>query len=101
MKIYIETYGYQGNYGAHALMLRVRNGRYSVCVWYSYKTIVAFLHDGDFMAAENKWGPTTGKHLNMIDGGAKPSRVPHEVMIEKLKEILESKFDGLEVEGLE
>lgn len=39
-------------------------------LWFSYKTLVAFQR-GDMrpMVRENDWGPTTGKHLNMIDGG--------------------------------
>jgi len=27
--------------------------------------------------SENVWGPTTGKHLNWIDGGDKKSRLPY------------------------
>lgn len=39
--------------------------------WFSYKTCVAFSrHDGFApVVRENVWGPTTGKHLNHIDGG--------------------------------
>lgn len=48
-------------------------------VWYSYKTPVAFCVPGPgaVVVRENVWGPTTGKHLNAIDGGgpAKKARV--------------------------
>ena len=37
-------------------------------VWYSYATMVAFQVDGqDKVVSENRWGVTTGKHLNAID----------------------------------
>jgi hypothetical protein len=38
---------------------------------------VAFQGPGDSgpTVRRNDWGPTTGKHLNRIDGGAKASRL--------------------------
>lgn len=51
-----------------------------VTVWYSYRTVVAFRTAGAATTVrENSWGPTTGKHLNAIDGGtreAKTARLP-------------------------
>jgi len=37
-------------------------------LWFSYKTLVAFMvaHQG-LVIRENRWGKTTGKHLNLID----------------------------------
>lgn len=47
-----------------------------VTVWFSYRTPVAFQARGfERVVRENDWGPTTGKHLNAIDGGNKKSRV--------------------------
>lgn len=50
-----------------------------VDIYYSYQTPVAFrTADGVTVVRENAWGPTTGKHLNAIDGGdraAKAARV--------------------------
>lgn len=46
--------------------------------YFSYKTLVAFRHDGEVTVRENDWGPTTGKHLNAIDGGDKKRRLPSE-----------------------
>lgn len=47
-----------------------------VSVWYSYRTVVAIqIDDGPIVVRKNEWGPTTGKHLNAIDGGDKASRV--------------------------
>lgn len=64
----IGSYGQYSsdNYGAHTL--RVAMG--PVTVWFSYRTAVAFQVDGHArVVRENSWGPTTGKHLNWIDGG--------------------------------
>lgn len=49
-----------------------------ITVWYSYKTPVAFRSNigAGRLVRENEWGPTTGKHLNAIDGGDKASRIP-------------------------
>lgn len=47
-------------------------------LWYSYRTVVAFRHVDRYGARvvvrENDWGPTTGRHLNEIDGGSKDAR---------------------------
>lgn len=52
-------------------------------LWFSYDTLVAFSHGTERHVIQNRWGSTTGKHLNLIDGGAKSSRLPdatfHEV----------------------
>lgn len=46
-------------------------------VWFSYKTPMAFrTTGGGLVVRENDWGPTTGKHLNAIDGGTKATRIP-------------------------
>lgn len=60
----------------------VRVGR--VRLWFSYQTLVAFQIDTQPLTVrKNKWGSITGKHLNLIDGGNKESRVSR------------TKFDGL------
>lgn len=44
-------------------------------VWFSYQTPVAFQRaGGPIIVRENAWGPTTGKHLNAIDGGDRQAR---------------------------
>ncbi len=50
-----------------------------VWYWFSYSTCVAVsFHDGRGpIVRVNEWGPTTGKHLNYIDGG-KGTRVDRE-----------------------
>ncbi len=49
-------------------------------IWFSYRTPVAFrasrVRGGHLFICENCWGPTTGKHLNAIDGGNKEARLP-------------------------
>lgn len=70
----IDNYGKYSseNYGAHTLRVQVG----LTTVWFSYVTPVAFQVDGgEKVVRENSWGPTTGKHLNWIDGGDKDSRV--------------------------
>lgn len=85
----ISTYGNYSsdNYGAHALRVDVG----SLTVWFSYKTPVAFRADGHLrVVRENSWGPTTGKHLNAIDGGDKKQRVSGEEFEKRLAEALQS-----------
>lgn len=36
---------------------------------FSYKTIIAFAQGGRLVVRQNDWSNTTGKHLNLIDGG--------------------------------
>ena len=65
------------NYGVNCL--RVDLG--AMTLWFSYNTVVAFRSDGARPVCENQWGPTTGKHLNWIDGGdkdAKKRRLPRD-----------------------
>lgn len=35
--------------------------------YFSYETCVAFTDKGEVFCCENKWGNTTGKHLNQIE----------------------------------
>ena len=59
-------------------------------VWFSYKTPVAFsVMHGPIRVRRNEWGPTTGKHLNAIDGGDKSSRMPGPDFESHLKRILD------------
>lgn len=45
-------------------------------VWFSYATPVAFQLAGDYRyVVRNRWGNTTGRHLNAIDGGTHASRI--------------------------
>ncbi len=73
-----STYGNYSseNYGAHALCFEIPNkGR----VYFSYKTPVAFsTPQSGLRVRKNTWGPTTGKHLNAIDGGNKSKRIDGE-----------------------
>lgn len=64
----IQSYG---NYSSDSLVVTVG----PVTVWYSYQTPVAFQVDGSpRVVRDNSWGPTTGKHLNWIDGGDKEAK---------------------------
>ena len=69
---------------------RVELGR--VTVWFSYETPIAFSSiDGMLVVRENDWGPTTGKHMNKIDGGqlmAKHRRVSGTVFTHRLEALL-------------
>ena len=69
----IKVYGEykSGNYGAHALRVDVG----LLTVWYSYHTPIAFRSPGGPRVVHvNDWGPTTGRHLNDIDGGDKAAK---------------------------
>jgi len=80
-----ENYGNYSsdNYGAHTLRFMAGTRSY----WFSYKTLVAFYHPTrGLVVHENTWGPTTGKHLNWIDGGDKKSRVNAETFKRLLEE---------------
>jgi hypothetical protein len=60
-------------------------------IWYSYLTPVAFETSTTRVVRQNDWGPTTGKHLNAIDGGgedAKKSRVSSDVFEKALDQAL-------------
>ena len=57
------------NYGAHSLRFIDAEGN---SFWFSYQTLVAFKPVSEpKVVHSNEWGPTTGKHLNRIDGGGK------------------------------
>ena len=62
-----------------------------VRVWFSYTTPIAFRKVGQpLVVRENTWGPTTGKHLNRVDGGsgeAKARRVSSEEFAAKWREL--------------
>lgn len=47
-----------------------------VILFFSYQTLIGFSVNGKRYVSENLWGPTTGKHLNAIDGGNKTDRLP-------------------------
>ena len=73
----IASYGNYSsdNYGAHCLRVTLPR----LTVWFSYQTPVAFQAGYDpVVIRKNDWGPTTGKHLNAIDGGNKKGRVDAE-----------------------
>lgn len=58
---------------------------------FSYQTCIAFRGEnsrGEFKSevCENVWGPTTGKHLNYVDGGAKSIRLDREAFIAALED---------------
>jgi hypothetical protein len=81
-----ETYGNysSSNYGAHALRFQVG----TLSIWFSYKTPVAFYTPKTGrVVRQNSWGPTTGKHLNAIDGGDKGGRVDSGIFERMLAEV--------------
>jgi hypothetical protein len=43
--------------------------------FFSYETLVAVRNMNGTRVVQNQWGPTTGKHLNAIDGGNKSNRL--------------------------
>jgi hypothetical protein len=64
----------------------------SLSLTFSYETVIAFDSPYAYGVSENAWGPTTGKHLNRVDGGtkeAKAARLSREAFEEKLAWVLE------------
>lgn len=59
----------------------------NVRYWFSYKTCIAYqpLDGSPRVVRRNDWGPTTGKHLNYIDGGDKASRLEGDDFEARLK----------------
>ena len=55
-----------------------------VQVWFSYRTPVAFFDGRRRYVSANIWGPTTGRHINAIDGGDKAGRLPRDVFETRL-----------------
>lgn len=45
-----------------------------ITLYFSYETLVAVEANGKTVVIKNYWGPTTGKHLNAIDGGSKEAK---------------------------
>lgn len=57
--------------------------------WFSYKTCIAFRVAGSkTVVRRNDWGPTTGKHLNEVDGGAKETRIAGDAFEKLLAEVM-------------
>lgn len=59
---------------------------------FSYSTVIAFRDGDDSAVRENVWGPTTGKHLNRVDGGgqeARKRRIPGDEFERRLDAALE------------
>ena len=78
------------NYGAHTIQLILPG----LTLFYSYKTIVAYADRMDGrVVCENRWSTTTGKHLNMIDGGNKKSRKDGATFDAMLQAALERAFN--------
>lgn len=82
-----ESYGNYSsdNYGAHTLVFTDGDGN---DFYFSYRTLVAVrirkYPELGLLVRENVWGPTTGKHLNWIDGGNKTARMTEEAFTEAI-----------------
>ena len=78
------------NYGAHSLAVDIG----SLTLYFSYDTVVAYQDKGDFHICKNRWGTTTGRHLNRLSMD-KSEREDPEVFGRGLNDVLKS--HGLEV----
>ena len=56
-------------------------------LWFSYETIVAFMHMGVKKVTENVWGTTTGRHLNAIQPNKK-LRMDHNKFVQEIDLLL-------------
>lgn len=64
-----------------------------IAVYFSYKTPIAYTIGVKTIVCQNEWGPTTGKHLNAIDGGTpqtKKDRIPRSEFESLLSNALEN-----------
>lgn len=60
-------------------------------LWFSYSTLVAFTHpERGVVCIRNEWGPTTGKHLNAIEGDHKRrvTRAEFEELLAEVKGLM-------------
>jgi len=92
IKVTFWNYGNysNSNYGAHSLAFKDVHGNN---FFFSYETLVAFTHKGKFYVSENCWGPTTGKHLNWIDGGNKSGNKSSRLKRDKFVQAYEDCFN--------
>jgi len=60
-------YGHSASAHNNAKLIKL-NG---MSFYFSYETLVAVHTGKELKVVENSWGPTTGRHLNKIDGGKK------------------------------
>lgn len=81
------SYGHYSSSNHDVKTLAFEDGKGNT-FYFSYKTLVAFkTKDKTLIVRENIWGPTTGKHLNWIDGGDKESRLSEKEFEKKYHEI--------------
>ena len=63
-------YGNSASAENNAKVVRVNGATF----YFSYETLVAVNAGEGTKVIKNYWGPTTGKHLNAIDGGDKEAK---------------------------
>jgi hypothetical protein len=57
----------------------------SLSIWFSYETPIAVSREDETpLVAQNIWTTTTARHLNILDGGNKASRVPHQEVLDRI-----------------
>lgn len=72
------------NYGSHCLAAEFGE----LTLYFSYKTIVGFhCPKTGYVVSENLWGPTTGKHINAING-REQERVSRDTFERQLRDVL-------------
>jgi hypothetical protein len=76
-----------GNYGngqANSMFVEIGN----LTLYFSYKTVIGFEGFGEpLTVSENLWGPTTGKHLNLLQSD-KDKRLARRVFEDRLNHLL-------------
>lgn len=63
MNSYVSIWNY-ANRGEKARAVRIGK----LTLYFSYETVIAFEDGFEFHIAQNRWGRTTGGHLNSING---------------------------------
>lgn len=85
MYVSLSSYGNHSNsYGPHSIKITIG----PLTLYFIYQVVVAFRDGGDIKVIQNQWGPITGKHLDLIDGGNTANRLTLERFNEELKAVL-------------
>lgn len=60
----------------------------NLTIWFSYSTPIAFDTGRVRAVRSNAWEATTGKHLNLIDDGARRDRISGDEFESRLQQVI-------------
>lgn len=72
-----------------------------ISIYFSYQTPIAFWsRQTGRVVRENRWGPTTGKHINYVDNGRQGERVDSETFERQLAMVMDSQSNPHTIEEM-